>query len=243
LLPRSFVRLRQSLQQRWSKRDECVEVITDSYCAISYYKRSFLRLCVGNQTNLKLFLQCWRIYLTALFTLITITLQIAPPLGMLLSVNTAVDIRSLLVICILFATFRLCTVSNPIGFAVFVFCPFFCVEIAAKRAWLQVLEKHRKGVMSVAWCPRDPDLLLSCGKDNHVYCWNPNSSPPEVSHQPPMRSYHYQQWLQTILTSFSLKKLCKQSPQGRFQLFKLFSPIINFSRFAFSSRCCINRLS
>lgn len=46
---------------------------------------------------------------------------------------------------------------------------------------LKVLEKHQKGVMSVSWCPRDPDLLLSCGKDNHVFCWNPNTSPPEVS--------------------------------------------------------------
>ena len=35
----------------------------------------------------------------------------------------------------------------------------------------------------MAWCQRDPDLLLSCGKDNRILCWNPNSSIPrgEVS--------------------------------------------------------------
>jgi WD40 repeat protein len=34
------------------------------------------------------------------------------------------------------------------------------------------------GVLSIAWCPQDPDLLVSCGKDNHILCWNPNSSVP-----------------------------------------------------------------
>ncbi|XP_076803880.1 protein transport protein Sec31A-like isoform X2 [Clavelina lepadiformis] len=48
---------------------------------------------------------------------------------------------------------------------------------------MKVLEKHAKGVVSVAWCSRDPDLLLTCGKDNKIYCWNPNSSPPEVVHE------------------------------------------------------------
>lgn len=46
---------------------------------------------------------------------------------------------------------------------------------------VQVLENHQRGVLSVAWCQHDPDLLLTCGKDNRVICWNPNSSPPEVT--------------------------------------------------------------
>ena len=33
-----------------------------------------------------------------------------------------------------------------------------------------------RGILSVAWCQRDPDLLLSCGKDNRILCWNPNSN-------------------------------------------------------------------
>ncbi|XP_019620179.1 PREDICTED: protein transport protein Sec31A-like [Branchiostoma belcheri] len=43
---------------------------------------------------------------------------------------------------------------------------------------LKVLENHTRGILSVAWCPQDPDLLLSCAKDNRILCWNPNSSVP-----------------------------------------------------------------
>ncbi|XP_023705951.1 protein transport protein Sec31A isoform X4 [Cryptotermes secundus] len=43
---------------------------------------------------------------------------------------------------------------------------------------LKVLESHQRGVLSIAWCPQDPDLLVSCGKDNRILCWNPNSSVP-----------------------------------------------------------------
>ncbi|KAK7113259.1 protein transport protein Sec31A-like isoform X2 [Littorina saxatilis] len=41
---------------------------------------------------------------------------------------------------------------------------------------LKVLENHTRGILSVAWCQRDPDLLMSCGKDNRILCWNPNSN-------------------------------------------------------------------
>ena len=27
----------------------------------------------------------------------------------------------------------------------------------------------------MAWSRRDPDLLISCGKDNRLLCWNPNT--------------------------------------------------------------------
>lgn len=30
--------------------------------------------------------------------------------------------------------------------------------------------------MSLSWCRQDPDLLLSCGKDNRALCWNPQTS-------------------------------------------------------------------
>lgn len=43
---------------------------------------------------------------------------------------------------------------------------------------LKVLESHQRGVLSIAWCPQDPDLLVSCGKDSRILCWNPNSSVP-----------------------------------------------------------------
>lgn len=41
---------------------------------------------------------------------------------------------------------------------------------------LRVFEKHQRGILSLAWCPQDPDLLLSCGKDNKILCWNPNTT-------------------------------------------------------------------
>ena len=41
---------------------------------------------------------------------------------------------------------------------------------------LKTLDSHRKGVLSVAWSQEDSDLLLSCGKDNRIICWNPNSN-------------------------------------------------------------------
>ncbi|XP_053610643.1 protein transport protein Sec31A isoform X2 [Plodia interpunctella] len=55
---------------------------------------------------------------------------------------------------------------------------------------LVTLEGHNKGVMAVAWCKQDSDLLLSAGKDGRVLCWNPNDTRPggelllEVVQQP-----------------------------------------------------------
>lgn len=36
-----------------------------------------------------------------------------------------------------------------------------------------------RGVLAIAWSLADPELLLSCGKDNRILCWNPNTA--EVS--------------------------------------------------------------
>nr|QYV43135.1 component of the coat protein complex II [Colaphellus bowringi] len=41
---------------------------------------------------------------------------------------------------------------------------------------LKTLQDHHRGVLSLAWCSEDPDLLVSCGKDNRIVCWNPNSN-------------------------------------------------------------------
>ena len=38
------------------------------------------------------------------------------------------------------------------------------------------LTGHECGILSVSWCCEDADLLLSCGKDNHALCWNPQTS-------------------------------------------------------------------
>ncbi|CAH1223126.1 unnamed protein product [Diabrotica balteata] len=41
---------------------------------------------------------------------------------------------------------------------------------------LKTLQNHQRGILSLAWCSEDPDLLVSCGKDNRLVCWNPNSN-------------------------------------------------------------------
>lgn len=38
------------------------------------------------------------------------------------------------------------------------------------------MEYHQRGILSMAWCIQDPDLLVSCAKDNKIVCWNPNSN-------------------------------------------------------------------
>ncbi|KAB5591449.1 hypothetical protein CTheo_5094 [Ceratobasidium theobromae] len=48
-------------------------------------------------------------------------------------------------------------------------------DLRNARAPEKILQGHDRGILSVAWCPQDPDLLLSCGKDNRTMLWNPNS--------------------------------------------------------------------
>uniref|UniRef100_W8BC14 Protein transport protein Sec31A n=1 Tax=Ceratitis capitata TaxID=7213 RepID=W8BC14_CERCA len=43
----------------------------------------------------------------------------------------------------------------------------------------KTMQIHQRGVLGMSWCPRDVDLMVSCGKDNHIYCWNPNTDLPE----------------------------------------------------------------
>ncbi|XP_069781539.1 protein transport protein Sec31A isoform X2 [Narcine bancroftii] len=41
---------------------------------------------------------------------------------------------------------------------------------------LRMLESHTRGILAIAWSLADPELLLSCGKDNRMLCWNPNTA-------------------------------------------------------------------
>ncbi|ENN70527.1 hypothetical protein HUJ04_007968 [Dendroctonus ponderosae] len=43
---------------------------------------------------------------------------------------------------------------------------------------LKTLENHQRGVLAISWCEHDSDLLVSCGKDDRILCWNPNSNQP-----------------------------------------------------------------
>lgn len=48
-------------------------------------------------------------------------------------------------------------------------------DLRNARAPERVLAGHEKGILSLAWCKRDSDLLVSCGKDCRTICWNPTS--------------------------------------------------------------------
>ncbi|XP_058118921.1 protein transport protein Sec31A [Anopheles ziemanni] len=37
---------------------------------------------------------------------------------------------------------------------------------------------HQRGVLGLTWCPKDHDLVASCGKDNRIICWNQNTDDP-----------------------------------------------------------------
>eukprot|EP00971_Amphidinium_carterae_P066757 1321947-Amphidinium_carterae.1 len=39
---------------------------------------------------------------------------------------------------------------------------------------------HTKGILGVSWNPMDPNLLMSCGKDNKLLCWCLSSGSPEI---------------------------------------------------------------
>ncbi|XP_076614234.1 protein transport protein Sec31A isoform X2 [Chaetodon auriga] len=52
---------------------------------------------------------------------------------------------------------------------------------------LKIFENHTRGVLAIAWSLADPELLLSCGKDSRILCWNPNTG--EVLYELPTSSH------------------------------------------------------
>ncbi|XP_037815567.1 protein transport protein Sec31A isoform X2 [Lucilia sericata] len=43
----------------------------------------------------------------------------------------------------------------------------------------KTMQIHQRGMLGMSWCPRDIDLMVSCGKDNRIFCWNPNTQASE----------------------------------------------------------------
>lgn len=39
----------------------------------------------------------------------------------------------------------------------------------------KTLQIHSRGVLGMASCPKDPELMITCAKDNKILCWNANS--------------------------------------------------------------------
>ncbi|GJJ10681.1 hypothetical protein Clacol_004908 [Clathrus columnatus] len=66
-----------------------------------------------------------------------------------------------------------------------------CWDLRNSRAPEKILTGHEKGVLSLAWCKQDSDLLLSCGKDNRVLCWNPQSG-EVIGEIPPANNWAFQ---------------------------------------------------
>ncbi|KAH8899518.1 hypothetical protein GQ53DRAFT_635052 [Thozetella sp. PMI_491] len=59
----------------------------------------------------------------------------------------------------------------------------------------KTLQGHSQGVLSLSWCPQDPDLLLSSGKDNRTLVWNPQNGTlfgefPEVTNWTFLTRFH-----------------------------------------------------
>ncbi|CUM67867.1 uncharacterized protein PRCAT00005576001 [Priceomyces carsonii] len=53
-------------------------------------------------------------------------------------------------------------------------CPSILTwDLRNSNAPEMILEGHKKGVLSLDWCTQDPELLLSSGKDNNTFLWNP----------------------------------------------------------------------
>ncbi|KAJ3413614.1 protein transport protein S31 [Chytridiales sp. JEL 0842] len=48
-------------------------------------------------------------------------------------------------------------------------------DLRMNRAPEKTLVGHTRGILSIAWCSKDSDLLVSCGKDNRTVLWNPSS--------------------------------------------------------------------
>ncbi|KNC71287.1 hypothetical protein SARC_16176, partial [Sphaeroforma arctica JP610] len=62
---------------------------------------------------------------------------------------------------------------------------------------VRALEGHSRGILAMAWCPKDGDMLLSTAKDNRSIVWNPNSAQGQeiVTELPPCSNWRFDaQW-------------------------------------------------
>lgn len=51
-------------------------------------------------------------------------------------------------------------------------------ELLTNLSFRQTIQIHQRGILGLSWCARDIDLMISCGKDNKILCWNPNAETP-----------------------------------------------------------------
>lgn len=41
-----------------------------------------------------------------------------------------------------------------------------------------VTSVHQRGILGLDWCPKDTSMMVSCGKDNRIVCWDPTEEQP-----------------------------------------------------------------
>ncbi|KAG8701025.1 protein transport protein S31, partial [Ceratobasidium sp. 423] len=63
-------------------------------------------------------------------------------------------------------------------------------DLRNARAPEKILTGHEGGILNILWCPQDPEMLLSCGKDNRTMVWNPNSG-EIVGQLPPSNNWSF----------------------------------------------------
>ena len=59
--------------------------------------------------------------------------------------------------------YTLCHIANT---------PTHTILSSSRLSSCRVSSGHTEGILSVSWCPTDPSLLLSCGKDNKTMMWD-----------------------------------------------------------------------
>lgn len=54
-------------------------------------------------------------------------------------------------------------------------CYYYFFFVSHQNYVYKINNNFFRGILSMSWCSEDPNLLISCGKDNRLLIWNPSS--------------------------------------------------------------------